>query len=94
MSGQEHGHEPAPWRYQRGCRHPVCRELHARALRAMKWDRYAKRVEIDGRLVAVEPGLPHGTQGTYNNWGCRCVACVAAARDTSARYRSRRRGMA
>lgn len=40
-------------------------------------ERYAMRVEVDGRLVAAHlPEDYHGRQGTYSNHGCRCAPCT------------------
>lgn len=40
--------------------------------------RLARRVEIDGRLVAPLPPERHGLQASYTNWGCRCEDCTRA----------------
>ena len=40
-------------------------------------ERYALRVEKDGRLVAAHlPRDYHGKDGTYGNHGCRCTPCT------------------
>ena len=38
--------------------------------------RKAKRTKVDGRLV--HPDAPHGTDGGYCNYGCRCEGCTSA----------------
>lgn len=41
--------------------------------------RMARRVLVDGRLVAAHlPDEKHGLQTTYGNWGCRCLPCTEA----------------
>lgn len=52
--------------------------------------RYARRVEIDGRLVAVD-APQHGKPGTYCNWGCRCEPCTDAHRVYTAQKREQRK---
>lgn len=47
--------------------------------------RLARRVLVDGRLVAPVPVERHGTQALYTNWGCRCLRCTTA---NSADWRS------
>ena len=64
-----------------------CRVLYNRRAVDRKRNRYAQRVERDGRLVAAREGLPHGDASTYNNWGCRCVPCTAAKAAEVAMYR-------
>ena len=53
--------------------------------------RYAARVEINGRMVAVNARV-HGTASTRKNHGCECAPCTAAARaDNTPRRRELRR---
>lgn len=40
--------------------------------------RLARRVRVDGRLVAPLPDEKHGTTSAYSNWGCRCLPCTEA----------------
>jgi len=40
--------------------------------------RLARRVEVDGRLVAPLPEERHGQLGSYLNHGCRCESCTEA----------------
>jgi len=41
----------------------------------------ARRVLVDGRLVAPLPEERHGTESTFNNWGCQCEPCTTSHRD-------------
>lgn len=41
--------------------------------------RLARRVLIDGRLVAPLPEEKHGLRSTYVNHGCQCGPCTDAA---------------
>lgn len=59
-----------------GC--PDCKRLIRIRRRERLHRRMADRVEIDGRLTVVAPGVAHGTPSTYGNWGCRCTSCRAA----------------
>ena len=52
--------------------------------------RYAARVEIDGRMVAVN-AREHGKYTTRTNHGCECEPCVAAAAAYNTPYRRERR---
>jgi hypothetical protein len=47
--------------------------------------RYGQRQVVDGRLV--HPDAPHGTPGSYQNWGCRCLDCTQASVASRARWR-------
>lgn len=49
-------------------------------------NRRASRVEIDGRMVAVD-ARNHGTDLTYTTRACRCVLCTDAHRRTHAHRR-------
>lgn len=40
--------------------------------------RLARRVLVEGRLVAPLPAERHGMQSSYTNHGCRCEECTAA----------------
>lgn len=51
-----------------------------------KQRRYAARVEIDGRLVAVK-AREHGKASTRANHGCECRPCITAAREFNTPYR-------
>ena len=48
--------------------------------------RFAARVEIDGRLVAVN-AREHGKPATRTNHGCECEPCKAAAAAYNTPYR-------
>lgn len=61
-------------------------ESRADRNRRDKARRYAARVEVDGRLVAVK-AKRHGMASTYDNHGCRCEPCCAAARERNTPYR-------
>jgi len=64
------------------CSCPECLAENTRYWRAY---RAAKATQL-----AADPSLaPHGNASTYDNWGCRCVPCTAAA--TAAVSRRRRR---
>jgi hypothetical protein len=41
----------------------------------------ARRILVAGRLVAPLPTERHGTESTFNNWGCQCIPCTATHRD-------------
>lgn len=58
----------------------------AERLKRDKERRYAARVEVDGRLVAVK-AREHGTVSTRSNHGCECEPCKAAARERNTPYR-------
>lgn len=61
-----------------GCRCDVCVTGHRAQVAAERRRRRAERVQIDGRLVAVNAPT-HGTASTYSNHGCRCAPCTAAS---------------
>lgn len=50
-------------------------DKHAKWLE-MRERRLAERVLVDGFLV--HPRAPHGEEGAYQGYGCRCVECRAA----------------
>lgn len=50
---------------------------------------FARRVEVDGHLVA--PGALHGSVTTYTNRGCRCEPCTVAKREIGRAERKTRR---
>lgn len=61
-----------------------------------KAERYALRVEVNGRLVAKHlPFDYHGKDGTYVNHGCRCEDCTRehamCERERNERKRMRKR---
>lgn len=41
---------------------------------------YARRITVNGRLVAPVPVEQHGRLHTYQHHGCRCDLCASAAR--------------
>lgn len=49
-------------------------------------ERFAARVEIDGRMVAVN-AREHGKRTTRTNHGCECEPCTTAAREYNTPYR-------
>ena len=56
--------------------------------RARRW---AARVEVDGRLVAVN-AREHGKRSTRSNHGCECEPCMVAEREYNTPYcREKRR---
>jgi hypothetical protein len=44
--------------------------------RRIRARRLAERVMVDGRWV--HPTAPHGSNSTYNAYGCRCIPCTDA----------------
>lgn len=65
--------------YRNGtCRCEECREGNRTRAHQEMLARYAKRVDINGRLTAPLPPEKHGRRSTYTNWGCRCLECCAA----------------
>jgi len=54
-------------KYNSGCRCAECKKAHRDKQRA---DR--------ARRSPDNPQCPHGTQGGYINWNCRCEACTKA----------------
>lgn len=77
------------------CRCDTCRDAHTRRLVAsqskMRREHRAKRLLVNGRLVAPLPPEKHGTFRTYSHYGCRCEACSAAGRAVNKARRDRRR---
>jgi hypothetical protein len=61
-------------------------EAQAATQRRLRRLRAAERVLVGGRLVA--PVEQHGSESTYNNWGCRCVRCTVAARESGRERRA------
>lgn len=54
----------------------TCRCEQCRANRAV-YERERRRERA--LALAENPDLaPHGTESTYNNWGCHCASCRAA----------------
>lgn len=68
--------------YTRGCRCVPCRTAHRQYTRQAQAARLARRVDIDGQLVAIhlDEGM-HGTINAYQTHGCRCDECGDAWRD-------------
>lgn len=94
---ERHGRHNTYVRY--GCRCEACKAVAQKTVRASqairqscRERRMARRVLIDGRLVAPLPPEKHGKASTYNNHWCRCVECVAAHSDKLRVDRTRRRG--
>lgn len=76
--------------YTRGCRCDPCRTAHRQYTRKAQVARLARRVDIDGQLVAIhlDEGM-HGTLNAYQTHGCRCDECRKASRDYARKHRSR-----
>lgn len=54
------------------CRCVICRQANT--------DRVADARDRRLRRALANPELiPHGTEGGYTNWGCRCDPCTAVA---------------
>lgn len=79
-----HGHAPSQYRYQQGCRHPACRAIAVRQVKA------AQRGAVQ-RAIADPALIQHGTNAGYCYWGCRCLACTEAYRLYRAGLRAARR---
>lgn len=75
--------------YEDGCRCDGCRGTHRRRSRKRKLERFDERVEINGRLVAVNAFM-HGHKSTYANWGCRCEPCTEANAEYLRQWRAPR----
>jgi hypothetical protein len=73
------------------CRCLVCRAAATQRSAEERARRYASRVWVGDRLVAVNARV-HGTHGTYSNWGCRCLLCTTSQAQHSAVRRDRLRG--
>lgn len=58
------------------CRCDDCKAVNKVMCARTREQRYAERVEVDGRLV--HPQCAHGTESAYKNKGCRCLPCTAA----------------
>lgn len=67
--------------------HKHAARLYRRTWRQARRDR---RVLVHGRLV--HPSAPHGTNGGYTNYGCRCDDCTDAHRDARISYQARQAG--
>lgn len=80
-----HG-SPGAYAHDR-CRCDVCRAGNTLRYRELRARRAANRVVVDGRLVVVDPTVPHGERSTYQNWLCRCPSCTAAQARSSQRRR-------
>lgn len=77
MEALKHGTQEA---YVRGkCKCQTCVAGNTSRHRDLRAARFARRVEVEGRLVAPVPAERHGRMTTYNNWGCRCVPCTEDA---------------
>jgi hypothetical protein len=46
--------------------------------RTYRETRKARRVLVNGRLVAPLPERKHGLASSYTNWSCRCIPCSVA----------------
>lgn len=68
---RDDNHEVARWKYVNGCRHPECVAANAEYQRTSRAERAIRLLE--------DPTLaPHGREGTYSNWDCRCLPCCEA----------------
>jgi hypothetical protein len=77
-------------RYRKGCRCDLCRQA-ATATHRYYIDRSrARRIEVDGRLVAPVGDERHGKPSTYINEGCRCPPCADAHRAHKAAFKAKR----
>lgn len=76
MTDHPHGTASAYQYYRCSC--PACLGAHMTRMRAERAARLARRVLVDGRLVAPVPPEKHGKATTYGNWGCRCEPCTQA----------------
>lgn len=72
------------------CRCAECTDGVRHDVAGCRARRYAKRVLIDGRLVAPGP-VEHGVSTTYTNHGCRCPECTAASTEATRQWRAARR---
>lgn len=73
------------------CRCEDCREAIRSYHAERRKERYAKRVLVNGQLIAPLPDERHGKASTYANHGCRCRECVRARSDHDAEYLNGRR---
>ena len=81
-----------PSTYQAGCRCDDCRAANTAKRKAQHDEWLARRVEIDGRMVAAwAPAEAHGRESTYANLGCRCDPCTEAGARKNARHHAKRR---
>lgn len=71
----------------RNCRCDVCRQASTLRARTEKAQRFASRVLIAGRLIALNASVHNAN--TYSNWGCRCVVCSEGNRLAGVAYRVR-----
>lgn len=60
-----------------GCRCVPCSTAGSQRSLLDRAKRFEKRIEIGGRLIAIEAPT-HGTSSTYVNWGCHCELCTYA----------------
>ena len=76
-----------------GCHCEPCMEAHRVAQADQRAKLRARRVLIDGRLVAPLPPDQHGLVSTFSNHGCQCDPCRAihAARMQQVRERQAKR---
>lgn len=77
--------------YRCGCGCDECRRVARERVTAYRMARFALRVEVGGRLVAMHlPADAHGRASTYSNHGCQCGDCTAAWADAARvrRYRN------
>lgn len=74
----------------RACRCDTCRTAHREYMRGARLRRMARRVLVDGRLLAPLPPDRHGRDTTYTNWRCQCEPCLRAHLDAGRANRQRR----
>lgn len=70
----------------RKCRCTVCVEDHRAHIAEVRQKRRAERVLVGARLV--HPRAKHGLCSSYQNYGCRCEPCTAAASSDKHRWRT------
>jgi hypothetical protein len=72
--------------YVIGCRQSCCRAAHAAAA--------GRRNAMRRRLLAEGAEITHGLKSSYDNWGCKCEPCAAAAAAYRRDLRASRAGVA
>lgn len=63
------------------CRCDPCKAAHTLHRATERHARYAERIEVDGLLTHPGTTVRHGTDWSYNHYGCRCVVCAEFKRD-------------